>query len=233
MNISSKQYIRYTVSYLLAFLMVLALVATFNYAVDPYGLFDTPRIDKFNRLKPKATSRVRVSKVYQVDRFKPKTIVAGNSRPEIGLDPTSSCWPENFKPVYNTSLPGASVYMASRYIGHAVSGNEVKQVFWGLDFLDFLNDEFDTVKQTSWPPKVELFEERLRISLDGTKNDEYFVTRIREYLVSLFSLNTFMDSIYTVFKQSSNNSPTIRRDGFNPANSFRAKMALEGQGFIL
>ena len=82
MNISSKQYIRYTVSYLLAFLMVLVLVATFNYAVDPYGLFDTPRIDKFNRLKPKATSRVRVSKVYQVDRFKPKTIVAGNSRPE-------------------------------------------------------------------------------------------------------------------------------------------------------
>jgi hypothetical protein len=229
---SKKRYIYYTFSWLITFLITLLLAVTINYTVDPYGLFDTTRYEGFNRLKPAATSRVRISKPYQVDRIKPRTLIAGNSRPEMGLNPAAKCWPEASGPVYNISLPGAGVYMVGRYIQHAVSGNDVRQVFWGLDFIDFLNDMKKNEVEIIWPPETQAFESRLRVKVDGAVNDKYSLVRIIDYLNSLLSLDSLVDSIYTVNKQSNSNSRTLRRDGFNPAKNYTETMALEGQGLI-
>ena len=209
-------------------LSVLISVAIINYSVDPYGMFDAPRVQGFNKFKPGATPKVRITKPYQVDAIKPQTIIAGNSRPEMGLDPANSCWPESAKPVYNLSIPGATVYMASRFIQHAIAGNDVKQVFWGLDFVDFVNHE----AADSWPPPPARFEERLRVNVDGEKNGMYGLQRSKDQLGSLFSLDALKSSVQTVLGQSNTRSATVRRDGFNPASDFLDVMALEGQGLI-
>lgn len=232
MTMSKKQYINYIRGWLAVSFVLLLIAVTINISVDPYGLFDSPRVEDFNYFKPVATTRVRISKTYQVDKINPKTIIAGNSRPEMGFNPANSCWDEGYRPIYNLGLPGASVYMASRYIQHAISYNEVQQVFWGLDFLDFLDIANNRNIKTAWPPGHHPFEERLRVNLDGTNNGRFYLMQLKDILTSLFSLDTLIDSLYTVSKQKDNNSSTIRRDGFNPARSFNNTMVLEGQGLI-
>jgi len=214
------------------FLIFLGISVVINYLVDPYGLFDSKRVNGFNQLKPKATRHVRVTKPYLVDVFNPRSIIAGNSRPEIGLDPENSCWPESYRPVFNLSVPGSSVYMAARYIQHAIAGNEIKQVFWGLDFNDFLNDVARNESVVTWPPVEETFEERLRVRADGSNNDIYYWSKIKDQLTFLFSLDALADSFNTIVRQSNERTPTIRRDGYNPAKDFLDIIALEGQGLI-
>lgn len=232
MNDTYKQFNRYVWSLIVVFGITLLLTVIINFTVDPYGLFDTPRIKGFNQLKPKATSHVRISKSYQVDKVQPLTIIAGNSRPEMGLDPVNNCWPKTLNPVYNLSLPGASMYMVLRYVQHAVSGSEIERVYLGLDFIDFLKGVDKTENLFQWPPVAEVFEDRLRVTVDGLNNDKYFWTRIKDHLTSLLSLDTLLDSLYTMYSQSDLNAPTIRRNGFNPANDYLDIMELEGQGLI-
>ena len=231
MCIPSKQFKQYIGYWASTLLLLLAIAAITNYFIDPYGLFDTPRIDGINKLKPAAPTRDREVKPYMVDIINPRTVIAGNSRPKMGFDPSNNCWPESYRPVYNMGLPGASVYMVSRNIQHAVAGNKIEHVFWGLDFIDFLNKEsrfhFD-----KWPPKAEPFEDRLRVNADGSANTGYPIKRIIDYLTSLFSIDALKDSVTTIFSQSNPNADTVRRDGFDPARKHLDIMALEGQGLL-
>ena len=231
MNNPSKQFRRYIWHWASALLVLLTIAAAINYFIDPYGLFDAPRITGINNLKPGATSRDRVVKPYMVDVFQPRTLIAGNSRPKMGLDPSNSCWSENHQPVYNMGLPGASVYMLSRNIQHAVAGNNIENIYWGLDFKDFLNKDA-SFQLDEWPPVAEAFEQRLKVNADGSTNSDYYIKRIKDYLSFLFSIDALEDSVSTIFSQSNRNSDTVRRDGFNPARKHLDIMALEGQGLL-
>jgi len=231
MSTPKRQFKRYFWYWASALVLLLASTAITNYLIDPYGLFDTPRVSGINKLKPAATSRDRVVKPYMVDVFHPRTIIAGNSRPKMGLDPSNICWPEDYRPVYNMGLPGATVYMVARNIQHAVAGNKVEHILWGLDFIDFLNKETHPYLD-KWPPKTEPFEDRLRINADGSTNTGYPVKRIKDQLTSLFSIDALKDSVSTIFNQSNPNVETVRRDGFNPARKHLDIMALEGQGLL-
>lgn len=232
MKAKKNNFRQYLWSLSFVFLILLVISATINYVVDPYGFFDSKRINGFNQLKPKATLRVRITKPHLVDVINPRTIIAGNSRPEIGLNPQNSCWPESYHPVFNLSLPGSSVYMMLRYIQHAIAGNEVGQVLWGLDFKDFLNDATGSDDMGVWPPVTESYEDRLRVNADGSNNDNHYWNQIKDHLTFLFSLDALTDSFITISRQPNQHTPTIRRDGYNPAEDFLDIIALEGQGLI-
>ena len=76
MTVSMKQY-QYFLQRFLAFLIIfLFATAVFNYLVDPYGLFDTERIEGFNATKPAAGTHVRLAKPSQVISFTPNAIIA-------------------------------------------------------------------------------------------------------------------------------------------------------------
>jgi hypothetical protein len=97
---------RYLRSLSLATVALLALVATINLLVDPYGLFRVVRIDGFNAIKSQAGQRAVVFKRQGAERMRPNTLVLGNSRAEIGFDPQSPAWPASMQPVFNLALPG-------------------------------------------------------------------------------------------------------------------------------
>ncbi len=232
MSISPKQYRYFLQLWLVALLAFLGLAATFNYLVDPYGLFNTNRINGFNVVKPAADSHVRLAKPYQVTSFGPRAVIGGNSRPEMGLNPANGCWPTALLPVFNLGLPGSSVYMQARTLQHAIAGNEVKLILWGLDFLDFLKLHDAVADPRLWPPARAGFEERLRVNADGSENKKYYWKRLEDNLTTLFSLDIMKDSLTTLFEQKNPHASTIRRDGFNPALDYLDIIAWEGQGVL-
>ena len=232
MTISSSQHRRFLEICLVFLLSFLCFTAVFNYFIDPYGLFDTTRINGFNAVKPAAGSHVRIAKPYQVDSFAPRTIIAGNSRPEMGLNPDNDCWPEELRPVFNLGLPGASVYMQARTLQHAIAGNEVSLALWGLDFLDFLGSHKADSNPAKWPPFRASFEDRLRVNADGTENRNYPWKKLQDWFFVLFSLDTTKDSLRTLFAQGNHHASSIRRNGFNPALDYLDIIAWEGQGVL-
>jgi len=212
-----------------SFLAFCLLAAGVNYAVDPYALFGTPRIEGFNRLKPMAADRVRVVKPYQVLRQQPRTLIGGNSRPEMGLDPASGCWSEPERPVYNLAAPGVDLYLSLRFLQHAMEAGEVQRVFLGLDLLDFLRYPGKAVDYSTWQRQPSEYESRLTYAADGTPNTALVLTRLSDMLTGLFSLNGLADSMYTVASQAKGNLSTRREDGFNPARDYLDIISTEGQ----
>lgn len=212
------------------FLLVCILGAGFNYLVDPYGLFGTRRVSGFNELKPTASERVRVIKPYMASRAKPKVVIGGNSRPEMGLNPQSACWKETDQPVFNTGIPGAGVFMQTRYVQHAVESGKAKRVLFGVDFLDFLVDASRPTGEIDWNRLGKSFDGRLKpgsgygygISLQQGK----------DVFSGLFSLIAMGDSFVTVATQRDKDSATRREDGFNPALDYRPIIRNEGQAVL-
>jgi hypothetical protein len=232
MAASMKQY-RFFLQLLLAVLLIfLFFTAAFNYLVDPYGLFDTKRIEGFNATKPAAGTHVRLSKPYQVINFSPKAIIAGNSRPEMGLNPANACWPKELHPVFNLGLRGADIYMQARMLQHAIAKNDVRLVLWGLDFLDFLSMQSNTGNSWHWPPQRKTYEDRLKVNADGSDYRGYSVKKLQDHLYTLFSLDTVIDSLKTLLTQGNPHSATVRRDGFDPALNYINIIEWEGQNVL-
>lgn len=218
----------------LGFLIVLLVgLAGFNALIDPYGLFGTPRWVGFNQLKPAASSRVRIIKPYQVLRVHPNSLIAGNSRPEMGLDPNYSCWETNEHPVYSLTTPGSSVYMQVRQVQHALSARPVKTVLFGVDFLDFLVLKGTTPPQSRWPPPPQAFEQRLRVTATGTENPDYVWQAMQDHLQALFTLEAVVDSVKTVLMQGASGVQTRTELGFNPADEYYIDLIRhEGQAVL-
>ncbi len=213
-------YRRYIASLAFFTLAIFAAGSVFIYFIDPYGIFGSPRIENFNARKPTAENRVRISKPLQVENIKPTTLIIGNSRPEMGLDPGHSCWKEHEKPVYSLTIPGSSVYMQSRLLAHATHFSEIETVLMGLDFLDFTVSPSNDSNPYRWPPTDNSFDSNLSISTDNTPNNLYTLNKYKTYLKSIVSLDTLTDSIITLSQQQNITTTHRTHLGFNPAEAY-------------
>lgn len=200
-----------------ALILVTALI---NLTVDPYGLFRMIEVEGVNTIKPKSGAHGAMVKAYQVLRIQPRTLILGNSRSEVGFDPSYSVWPS--RPVYNLALPGTGTSTSVQYLRHALVGMEkdktakIEYVIWGIDLMDFLVDERKP------PPHkaAQSGRQRLLTSPDGSLNPYRSWHQGRDYAESLFSLGTLFDSMRTVGSQNSHYSPELTALGFNPMNDY-------------
>lgn len=214
---------RYLLAVALSFMAVMAAAVGSNWLVDPYGMFATPRIAGFNALKPAAGTHSRIAKAYQVEALRPVTVILGNSRPEMGIDPALGCWREDERPVYNLGLPGAGIDMQVAYLRHAVADGRVAQVLIALDFADFLID-------TSAPaPTPGAVPPGYAGHLATAPPMERRLARFEDRFRALVSLDALVDSIGSVLAQSNPDSATLRADGFNPARDYLPIIRAEGQ----
>lgn len=228
-----KVHRRFLLHLVVTFVAVAALCAGMNVLIDPYALFGSPRIAGLNDLKPSLPERVRTSKPYMATRVEPRTVVGGNSRPEMGLNPQSPCWGDNHQPVFNASVPGMSVLMQTTHVQHAVEAGNASNVFLGLDFLDFLIDPDRTAPARDRP--------RMSGAFDGHKGGEggrglfsWSLSRqaLKDHFDALFSLVTLADSINTLAAQRDPNASTRTEHGFNPALDYRPIIRAEGQAVL-
>jgi hypothetical protein len=204
------------------------VAAGLNYLTDPYGLFGTPRIVGFNYLEPASSERTRVVKPYLGGRMDAVTVIGGNSRPEIGLDPESACWSATRQPVFNAGIPGASFRLQTLYAMHA-AGQRTVQMLHAIDFLDFVRR---TDAASAPPPQAALrsADER-RLVVPGLQPDDidHWSQVAKDHLTSLFSLTALADSAYTVASQRNPNASTRTPAGFNPGNDYLDIIRHEGQ----
>ncbi|TVQ20564.1 MAG: hypothetical protein EA367_08280 [Leptolyngbya sp. DLM2.Bin15] len=135
MKLSNSAYIR---NFLLSTLIFVGVVASFNFIVDPYGLFRVVDIEGFNRLKPEFNRNLIHSKTAAVRYVKPESIILGTSRANQGYDPDHPGWDdESPASRFNLGTPAANIYRMHRLVQHSQSVQPLKQIILALDFLSF------------------------------------------------------------------------------------------------
>lgn len=105
---------RYLKVYLALVLLAGTMVAGFNYFIDSYSLFATPRIKGINANKVDFVEHLRLSNIYAIDRVKPDALIIGTSRAGRGLSPEHPGWRD--QRCYNAALPGINLYEILRYL---------------------------------------------------------------------------------------------------------------------
>lgn len=165
---------RYLAIFAATTLLLLAGVAGLAWLVDPYAYWNAPVVEGVNRYRPASGKHLLAVKLRQYARLKPNTLVAGNSRVHVGIDPGSSSWPAGMQPVYNLGLPGVGMRNVVEAVETALFTHDPNAIFLGLDFMNF------TVEKADWrkggpvrvPPPPELPERaalaaKLLLSLDA------------------------------------------------------------------
>jgi hypothetical protein len=195
---------RFAVAVVLCALITAAICASLNALVDPYLLFDRPRIVGFNAVKPAVETREPMMKAYQVTRLRPKTLILGSSRTDIGLDPDSPAWPEWMRPIYNLSLAGSDVASQLRLLRGLLETSRtdpgVSTVIVGLDFESFLRaprrPPNEAVKN---PPEQSSDEESDRLAaLRGSEQTPVSGRILRDYALGTLTLDALLDSASTI-----------------------------------
>lgn len=194
--------------------VVLALtVALVGFAalVDPYRLFSWIEVDGFNAAKPQIYNQVHWAKAAAHERSGARTVIFGNSRLDVGMDPESPLWPEGLRPVFNHAVPGLGIQGTAELVIPAVQEGHVRTIVVGLDFLDFLTDE-------ALPPT----EAVLRFAPpDGQRG-------FLAYADVLASLTALHDAAATLLAQGNPNAATMTPLGFNPLRHYNDLVAEEG-----
>lgn len=181
------------------------LAGAVNLAIDPYGLFGTPSLPGINAKKSEAYNHVRLAKQQRLLRLQPATILIGNSRVDVGLDPESRLWPAGMRPVANIGVPGEGPEGSLASLRLALRETPANTIFLGLDFTDFLSlapaDDPDAAQPEALAPNLPAV---------------------------LFSTSALVDSLLTVIDQSRPYATAMTAAGFNPMADHEAIIAREG-----
>ena len=179
-------------SWLITSVLIAAAVASINAAVDPYLLFNMPRLAGFNDKKPSVESQERLIKAYEVIRAAPNGLILGTSRVAIGLDTAHAAWPAKARPVYNLGVAGADPFTSYRYLQHVLAHRDVTVVVLGLDFEYFLVGK----KRDRSAPLA--FESYLSVDRDGRWDSSRRWYHLRDLVESTLSLQALADSLATI-----------------------------------
>lgn len=185
---------------------IFAVTALFNYAMDPYLIFGIPRTAGLNARKPAVESQQFLIKAYDVLRAYPTTVILGSSSVGQGIDPESSAWPPELRPVYNLGIANTTPIESYRYLQHVTARAHVRVVVLGLEFRDLLAPS-DTEKQD--------YESRLVVKRDGSRNTSLVHQYLHDVVHSTMSLDASVDSFYTLSGNLSGDSSDIIQGGWD------------------
>ena len=181
--------------------MLLGILATVLcvIVIDPYHLYALVDKKGFNHVKPALERYQEEIKLKAATRLGPDTIIAGNSRTEIGFNPESKIFSENARSSYNLAIAGSGISSSLRQLNYLQAQNKIPQtLILGLDFLDFLVNPKLTEKAKIASQKM--------TDVDGYKWQ----------FDAVFSLHSISDSLKTLQIQHKPEVETITMRGFNP-----------------
>lgn len=208
---------RYLLTLTTALCGFVLFVASANVFVDPYMLFDVVRLEGFNDIKSRAGQRGVVVRRQLISAQRPRALIVGNSRAEVGFDPRHPSWRSDVKPVVNAAVPGAGVGVARRMVEHAFAVGRPAVLIVGLDFVDFRvksdsSDRAEILPRSGDPPRWDV--------------------GLREYLSAGMTVDALSDSILTVVSQRNRYSEMVTSDGFNPMLDYIRIAKTEGYGTL-
>ncbi len=171
-------------------LTLLGSIALFNWAVDPYALYNTPQISGFNKHKTDVYKYTRISQAYNSWEQAPEHILLGSSRSYFGF--ADEVQLPNGRKLFNLALPAGNFYEAYRYFLHANQRQPLKSILIGADMFMF-NRHF-AINET-------FSDKRLATDAQGRKNSSFQLTRLREHFNSLLTGDALQTAVRTVNKQ--------------------------------
>jgi len=118
--------------------LVVLFIGGFNYIVDPFDIFDSPKIVGFNANKPEIATHIRQYKAIKLQKLKPVTIFIGTSRTEQGIDPTNSNLDSKLS--WNSAISSGLPLEYEYYIDAAIK-NGAKHIIIGADLFSFYTKE--------------------------------------------------------------------------------------------
>jgi hypothetical protein len=201
----NSQYLKHVFS---TSLILLITIALFNYLINPFSIIDVDRIAGINEIKPQSAHRISIFKKYQPIYFQPKTLLVGNSRVEMGLNPSHTAF-RQFQPVYNLGVPGPAVRGQLSYAQNVIDKSNVNTIILSLDYRDFLD------QQSSVNSKILQLE----------------TNEIKDKISAVLSLDALQASVITILNQK-NDAPNRLTNGFNPANEYQEIVRTEGQNIL-
>src|SRR4051795_1463032 len=140
---------------------------------DPYRMFGTPTVRGLTELKPRAAEQAGIARTYQLERVAPKTLLLGNSRTEIGLDPMSVQFPVAQRTVFNAAYPGRNVCTSLLMLRDAMAVRIPDKVILGVEFQDYLStakSSSEAIPKAS--PGPSNAERRLLVDSNGRPNQK-------------------------------------------------------------
>jgi len=211
---------------LTTFGLLFALLAVlFNWLVDPYAIFEVKRLPGFNQNKIDINNFTALSKKYQAQSGTYNALIVGNSRVELGLNPSHQCFTEAGLQPYNVGLPGAGIRTQLQYALNIMYQQPIQRVYLSLDFSDFLSRSKQP--STAVVPLMRVEENELAYLPSGDTNPAQLGVNAEDYYKSLFSLGSLLSSVVTIAGQG--RSGTDRElSGFNPARDFADAVRVEG-----
>ena len=204
--------------YALTFAALCAAVVALNVAVDPFYIFGSP-IGVWNRLKPAALEHGLPTKAALLGRTRPRTLLLGNSRIEVGFDPASTDWPGEMRPVFNAGSAGSTLSASVELLGEALAapGSSLKHVLVGIDLLDFL--QADSNAPAEDPVDAAPGQDRTHVGPDPFAALWAALTQAREVVDATLTLHALVGSVTTVLAQNTQSS-TMLPNGFDPKTDY-------------
>ena len=118
-------------------LMSATAILALTTIVDPFGLIELVQIDGFNTAKPHMFSNARLVKAHYIRQVKPRGLILGSSRADVGLNADYAGWPPAARPVFNASFPSARIEEMYYYLRYAHAQSGLTRIVIGLDFFAF------------------------------------------------------------------------------------------------
>jgi hypothetical protein len=203
-------FLRIWLTSLIGFAVLVVLV---NLFVNPYDVFDTPRIAGISALKPDARDHLMLAKTYQLARSHPVTVVIGSSVVYLGIDAFAPAWPAAMTPVYNYGIPGTAIATSLRILEEAVYASGAKNAVVFLDFQNFFAPPSHATALTE-------DERRFRFTPDGAPNPYRRRQVADDMFLSLATRSALIDSVTTVASQGRPNVLNLAPDGSSTEADF-------------
>jgi hypothetical protein len=191
--------LRYLLWCAVGLLTSLALSAAFAIVVDPYYVFGTPPIPGVSVQHPRANNQMIAARTHLAERMRPRTLLLGNSRVEVGFDPASNHWPPSMTPVFDTGLPGAGLEATRRVVEVALAGGRLTHIIVAAEFLDTIGNGRALASAT---PIGTPLQPLVR-----------WLPQAHDWLIAGLTIGALSDSVQTVLSQGSRAINSTRPDG--------------------
>lgn len=132
-----KAYRRYSRFVVVIVVLFVAVIASFNFIVNPMGLFNPPTIAGFNDVHPAGQSFSRLQKIEAIKRLKPDMIITGTSRADSGMNIRPELLPDPTLVPYNAGLSAATVREQRAMLEFAHAVRPLKMAVITLDYFAF------------------------------------------------------------------------------------------------
>lgn len=205
MNPSYPRYLKLVLATLAG---IVALAGTFNLLIDPLNVTGAPAIQGVNAIKPYLDHHRELVRWQIARRHCASAVILGNSRAEIGLDPTHPAFGALGLEAVNLAIPGTDAATAARFLRWLkAQGCLPRVLIVGVEFFDQLGAD------ASAPPMAD----ELPPQLDaGWAAD------------AVFSLTGLKDSLTTLAVQRQRRPAILTDRGFNPLWHYEDEVARSG-----